>query len=137
MNSTQLNDPTISGPMVIYQHDNVPNLLKYLYNIDPAQPMTAADRAALPVFAVGSNGDLTLTYRQYSLETGITMNVQTSPDLQNWTTVSKVTTPTAGSYTLTPTGTLDANTNDPYMKIDLKPASASPRQFIRLNVTMP
>ncbi len=53
--------------------DGVPNLLKYLYGIDPSRGMTAADRAALPALGTvvsGSTQFLTLSYRQSSTETG-------------------------------------------------------------------
>jgi len=66
---------------------------------------------------------LTLTYRQYALGTGISMNVQTSPDLQTWTTIT--------NPTIIQTGT-DPNSDDPIMQAQV-PINGS-RQFIRLNV---
>ncbi len=100
-------------------------------DIDPTQIMSATDRAALPVFNVAAGGDLTLTYRQNRLLTGATIHVQTSSDLQNWTTLSSTSTP---SYTFQQVR-LDAN-NDPIMEIDVKPTGRA-GQFIRLNVTSP
>jgi fibronectin-binding autotransporter adhesin len=119
--------PTVIGPAATPENDGVPNLFKYLYDINPTRPMTAADRAALAAFSLVTNGGttyLTLTYRQYALETGITINVQTSPDLQTWTTVSNPTTTQIGT---------DPNTGDPILQVQV-PATA-PREFIRLNLT--
>jgi hypothetical protein len=136
--STQLADPSISGPTASPEKDGVPNLLKYLYNINPAAPMTASDRAALPVLGTTTTGGtiyLTLIYGRYALETGITINVQTSPNLQNWTTLGLTTgTPNSTQYIEQPTGQTDPN-GDPYMEIEV-PATGS-RKFIRLNVTQP
>jgi len=138
-NQWEASYPTLTdlSPTDTPENDGMPTLFKYLYDINPARLMTAADRAALPVLAMTGEGDLTLTFRKYSLQTGITLNVQTSTDLQTWTTATQVTNPTAGCYTLQPTGAIDPNTGDPYMKIDFKPGSASSRLFIRLNATMP
>jgi hypothetical protein len=64
--------------------------LKYLCDINPSVPMTAADRAKLPtVGAVTNSGTnyVTLTYHQNTALVGVTVNVQTSPDLQTWTTL--------------------------------------------------
>ncbi len=121
--------PAISGPAATPQGDGVSNLLKYVCNIDPARPMTAADRAALPVVGtVTTNGTryLTLTYRRYALLTGTTVNVQTSPDLVTWTTVANPTVLASGS---------DPVTGDPITQVGV-PFTGS-REFIRLNVTQP
>ena len=75
---------------------------------------------------------LTLTYRQYAAESGITINFQTSPDLQTWTTVTPTSTPV--SDTVEQIGT-DSSTNDPIIQIAV-PFSGT-REFIRLNVTQP
>jgi len=127
----QSGDPTISGPTAMPQNDGVPNLLKYLYNINPTGPMSATDRAALPTVGMTTTGGvdyLTLSFRQYALKTGITINVQTSSNLQTWTTVS----PLDISQQL---GT-DSTTGDPIMEVGVKLTGAT-KQFIRLNVTQP
>ena len=128
---------TDTTPSDTPMNDGVPNLLKYLYDIDPTRPMTNNDRAALPVFDVTDARDLTIIFREYSFESGIAIGVQTSTNLQNWTTASEASTPTPGSYTLQPTGLVDSNTGDPYMEVDFKPATISSSLFIRLNVTLP
>jgi len=112
------------------RHDGVPNLLKYLYGINPTVPMTATDRAALPVFAISttgtSAGNLTLTFRESPVVTGITISVQTSPDLQTWTTLT--------NPTIIKSGT-DTATGDPMMQVQVVPSGGT--EFLRLNVTMP
>jgi hypothetical protein len=121
--------PTIGGPDDDPQEDGVSNLLKYLFDIDPTASMTAPDRAALPVvgtMTVGKTSYLTLTYRENPTTTGITVNVQTSPDLQVWTTVT--------SPTIIQTGT-DSTTGDPILQVSV--LATTSEEFIRLNVTMP
>lgn len=129
--AAQINDATISGPNAMPQSDGVPNLLKYLYNIDPSHAMSEADKAALPVVAVETNsGDtyLTLTYRKNATAGGLTVNVQASPDLAAWTTAS----PPDLSQQM---GT-DPLTGDPIVKVGVK-TSGAPKFYIRLNVTSP
>ena len=92
--------------------------------------MTAADTAALPVTAMTTVNNipyLTLSYRQYALATGITINVQTSADLKSWQTVTPDSSQTTGT---------DPVTGDPLIE-DQVSAANSTRKFIRLNVTMP
>ena len=111
--------------------DGVPNLLKYLYHIDPTTYMTAADRAALPTVGtdtttMANTTYLTLTYREYALKSNVTVHVQSSLDLQTWTTVTP-------NYT-NQTGT-DPNTSDPIITVEVKVTNV--KQFIRLDVTSP
>lgn len=109
--------------------DGVPNLLKYLYDINPTAHLSTQDRAALPSLGFATvNGTeyLTLTYRQSSWISGLTINVQTTSDLTNWSTI-------AGSELLRQQVGVDANTGDPIMQVGVK--ATSPNQFIRLNVT--
>ena len=123
-NSTQLGNPAVSGPAATPQGDGVTNLLKYLCDIDPSRPMTAADRAVMPTLGTTADGkNLTLTYRQYVNLTGVTVTLQNSTDLVTWTVVMN-----AGP---TMVGT-DATTGDPIMQMQV-PITA-PQQFIRLNV---
>jgi hypothetical protein len=124
-----------SGPTATPENDGVPNLLKYLYDINPTVPMTETDRAALPTLGMTTTfgiANLTLTYRQYASQTGINVQVQTSPDLQTWTTVTLTSTPIA--YIVQKIGT-DSNTGDPIMQVTV-PYTGS-KEFIRLNVTQP
>ena len=127
----QLSEPNVSGPSATPQYDGVSNLLKYLYDINPARPMTATDRAALPVVGVTTVSGtqyLELTYRQNALLTGITVNVQTSTDLKNWTTANP-----PGLFQQVGT---DGTTGDPIVEVGVKTNSVA-KMFIRLNVTEP
>jgi uncharacterized repeat protein (TIGR03803 family) len=112
--------------------DGIPNLLKYLYNVNPGEPMTATDRAALPAVGIDSTANpgtqyLTLTYRQYALATGVNVVLQTSTDLKTWKNVNP---PDLAQQIGT-----DANTGDPIMEVGVVVPPNTTRQFIRLNVT--
>jgi hypothetical protein len=92
--------------------------------------MSAADRAALPTLGMATvNGTdyLTLTYRQYAFETGLTIGVQTSSDLQNWS---------PGVSTLSQQVGTDPNTGDPIMEVGV-PVNGLSKQFIRLQISQP
>jgi len=120
-NSTQMGNAAISGPTATPEGDGIPNLLKYVYNINPAQPVTTAEKAMLPVVVITGTTE-TLTYYQYSLLTGVSVEVQTSPDLQTWTTVSNT--------NITRLGT---DGSDAIMQAQVM--ITPPREFIRLIVT--
>jgi uncharacterized repeat protein (TIGR03803 family) len=125
--SYNFNSPASATP----ENDGVPNLIKYLCDINPTEPITASEDAALPLLgSVTSEGNqyVTLTYRQYILKSGITVYVQTSSDLQNWTTVN----PPDFSQQL---GT-DPNTSDPIIEVGVK-ASGTSKQFVRLILSQP
>ena len=128
------------SPTDMLQNDGIPNLLKYLYDINLSGPMSATDRAALPTMGIDTTSNpgteyLTLTYRQYALITNITVNVQTSSDLQTWMPMTLTTTAlTSTTYTLQQVNT-DLNTGDPIMQVRV--LLTNPREFIRLNVTQP
>jgi hypothetical protein len=126
--SQELANPSVSGVTVDPEGNGVPNLLKYLYDINPAAPMSPGDFSALPeVNFLTNNGVdyLTLTYRQYASAIGLTVNLQTSSDLINWQTVSP---PDFAQQVGT-----DSNTGDPIITLGVK-ANASSKQFIRLRV---
>jgi hypothetical protein len=120
--------------------DGVPTLLKYLYNINPTRPMTAADRAALPVADYGvpsgqTSSYITLTYRQYSKQTGLIIQVQTSADLKTWTPILLPGQPATPPDLTVPLGN-DPVTNDPILEVGML-ANGHNKQFIRLQVTLP
>ncbi len=77
-----------SDPSATPFKDEVPNVLKYLCHVNPNVPMTAAARANLPKAGKMTGNIATFTYHQYAQEFGVSATVQTSTDLQNWTTVS-------------------------------------------------
>jgi hypothetical protein len=125
----QLTNPAMTGQTADPGNDGVPNLLKYLFDINPTVSISTADRAALPqvsIVNVSSTNYLVLTFRENSLAGGITVSVQTSPDLVNWTTV----TPVLNTSTPIP------STNDTTVQVGV-PASSSPMLYIRLRVTSP
>ena len=124
---------TETSPSATPLNDGVDNLLKYVFDIDPVRAMTSADRAALPTVSLTTMGApateyLALTYRQNQFLNGVTVTVQTTEDLQTWTTVNP-------ADLLQQVGT-DSSTGDPIMEIGVR-VSGAQKQFIRLNVTMP
>ncbi len=126
----QLNDQSISGSTAMPENDGVPNLLKYAFNINPATAMSSADRAALPAVSLDTTTTpgtayLALTYRKYALLTNALITVQTSPDLQMWTTVTPDLSQQIGT---------DPVTGDPIMEVGVISNGAGPG-FIRLRVT--
>ncbi len=120
----QQGTPNFTGAADIPWKDGVPNLLKYLCDIDPSVPMTAAARANLPTLSKTiTGGVMTLIYHQISVPIGVNLAVETSSDLQTWTTVS--------NPVFVPNGT-DSNGNS---IIQIKIPFSGTRQFVRLNVT--
>jgi hypothetical protein len=115
-------------------HDGVDNLLKYLFDINPTEPMARTDRAALPNVGIDSTSTpgtpyLELTYRQNQMLENVTVNVQTSTDLQNWTTVNPP--------NLTQQVGTDPSTGDPFIEVGVFIQPHTSKKFIRLNVTSP
>ena len=111
--------------------DGVANLLKYFYDIDPATPMTQGDRAGLPTLGFDDTSTpgttyMVLDYRQYEYAAGISVNVQTSADLQSWTTVSP---PDIAKQ-------VGSDQGDPIMEVGVK-WNGGRSQFIRLSITQP
>jgi len=137
--------PFVGNPTATPEYDGVPNLLKYVYDIDRSGTMTGADYAAMPTLATTTIDDtsyLTLTFREYALETGVTINVQISPDLQTWTTVAVLNASLSAPLYLEPGVTVtqigndpNTTTNDPILQAQV-PMTAT-KQFMRLNVTQP
>jgi hypothetical protein len=129
--AAQMANAAVSGPTAMPESDQVPNLLKYLYDINPAVPMTTAEYAAMAATDVDTTTTpgttyLTVTYRQYAKVTGITVQVQTSTDMQNWTTVTPNISKQIGT---------DSTTGDPIIEDEV--ATTSTTEFVRLNVTQP
>jgi hypothetical protein len=124
----QQNTPGFTASTTIPWNDGIPNLLKYLCDINPSVPMSAADRAKLPTAGttkIGTTRYMTLTYHQNTALVGVTVNVLTSPDLQVWTTVTNPIFAQIGTD----------SSNDPIMQVQV-PITGT-KQFIRLNVTQP
>jgi uncharacterized repeat protein (TIGR03803 family) len=109
-------------------HDGVPNLLKFLFDINPLTPMATTDVSAMPAVAVTTISQtqyLTLTYRQSSYASGVVVQVQTSSNVTSWSA------PAAPDISQQ-VGT-DATTGDPIMQVGVKMTSSN--QYIRLYVT--
>jgi hypothetical protein len=124
-----LSNPSVSGPSATPQNDGIANAIKYLADIDPTIPMTAASYAALPaggLVTISGTQYLTLTYRRNKNIPGLTLTVQTSTDLQTWQTV----TPDATQQTGT-----DSATGDPIIQIQVK-TNGGPKMFLRLSVAV-
>jgi RHS repeat-associated protein len=118
-----------SPPTATPENDGVPNLLKYLYDINPSRPMTAADRVGLPTLGmttIGGVNYLTLTYDEYASATEVTVTVLSSTDLNTWTTPANASISEIGT---TPGG-------DFIMQAQV-PVTGTCKQFIRLQVTSP
>ena len=125
---------TALSPTATPQNDGVDNLLKYVFDINPTQPMSATDRAALPIMGIDSTDSpgieyLVLSYRQNPWISGVTVTVQTSFDLKTWTDVI----PPNFSQQI---GT-DPITGDPIVKVGVTMPPGVKQQYIRLNVTQP
>ena len=120
------------SPTATPQEDGEDNLLKYLFNVNPSQPMTPSDRAALPAVGIDATSVpgaqyLALTYRQYQLLAGVAVTVQTSMDLKTWTTVDP---PDLSQQVGT-----DTTTGDPIIEVGVLIPPNTRKQFIRLTVT--
>jgi uncharacterized repeat protein (TIGR03803 family) len=121
--------PGVTSATATPYHDGIPNGLKFLFDINPTGPMTAADRVALPALGsvvTGGTEYLTLTFREYSLA-NLQVQLQTSADMQTWTTQ-------INPDLIEQVGT-DSTTGDPIMMVGAK--TTGTKQFIRLNVVAP
>jgi hypothetical protein len=109
------------------RNDGIPNLLKYVFDIDPTVPVTAAVRAAaLPVVGTASAGtELTLTFPENQILENVNVAVETSTDMISWSPPD--------SNAITPTGNITAN-GDPIMIAQVPVTNGI--QFIRLVVTL-
>lgn len=126
--STQLSNPNFIAPASTPFNDGIPNLLKYVCDINPSGPMSVTDRAKLPTVGkttIAGTHYMTLTYHQHNALLGVTVDIQTSPDLKTWTTISQ---PTIVQMGIDSTG-------DPIEQVQVPVSGTS--QFIRLNATQP
>lgn len=120
---------SVSGPAATPQNDGTPNALKYLCDINPSVPMSAASWAALPAVGtvtVSGTQYLTLTFRQNQNIPGLTLSTQTSTDMVAWQTVTPNLTQTTGT---------DPSTGDPLIQIGVQTTGES-KMFIRLQITV-
>ena len=122
----ELADPSISGPAADPDHDGIPNLLEYAFNLNPK----AADRSGLPVLGtttVSGSQYLTLSYTQQTLTGDLTYAIQSSPDMAVWSAV----TPVPVSAVDNGNGTQTVVVRDP-VALD-----SSTHRFLRVQVSAP
>ena len=115
-------------------NDGVSAALKYVFDINPATTMTAADHAAMPTggydtSSVPDKAFVTLTYRKNAAMTGFDVSLETSDDMVNWSAV-----PTQNMLSKQISTDTTTTSNDPIMEVGA-PADGSPAQFVRLKVT--
>jgi uncharacterized repeat protein (TIGR03803 family) len=118
-----------SNPDAVTEGDGVPNLLKYVFDIDPTTPMTEAEREGLPSVGMVTSGSttyLTLDFREYRFLNGITLVLQSSTDMKTWTTV------TSPDYMQ---ANVDQASGDTIMEVGVKMTGG--KQYLRLNATAP
>jgi beta-xylosidase len=113
------------------ENDGVSNLFKYFCDINPTVPMTVANQAVLPTVGTDTTtlpgtSYLSLTYRMSALACGVTINLQGSPDLKTWTTLTPDINQQIGK---------DGVTGDPIMELGVKLVGTC--EFLRLNITSP
>ena len=96
--------------------DGLPNLLKYTWGLPPLFPATS------PVVVDTTTGHLRLTTPLNPAATDITISVEVSSDLANWTTDGT---------------TIDINTPTLLQVHDATDIGSAPARFIRLRVTEP
>jgi hypothetical protein len=112
-------------------NDGLPNLLKYVFDLNPTVPLDASTRTALPTLGMVTTSNpttkyLTLTYQQYLSLAGYSVHLQTSTDLQHWSSVTPDISQQIGS---------NSSTGDPIMEVGVIESGA--KQFIRLEITSP
>lgn len=126
------NDPMASDPAAIPFNDGIPNLLKYLFNINPLFPISATDRNALPAAGteiVGGARQLTWTFRTNAAAADVRFELQAITNFQ------------VGTWQpLTPDGiqilSREPVTGDQTIRIKVN-ASDATRKFLRLKVNLP
>ena len=74
----QLNDPNASGDLADLDRDGVPTLAEYALGMNP----TVANGLPVPI---NSGGYLTLTYAHRKAATDVTITVEATHDLKDWT----------------------------------------------------
>jgi autotransporter-associated beta strand protein len=116
-NSTNAN---LTGPDANPSGDGIPNLLKYFYGLDPA-----TNSGTPPVSTAPDNsGNLLLTFHLSKNLTGVTYQIQSSPDLLNWTNTGVQATEVSdqGAY---------------YIMQASVPLGSNPYLYLRIKVTGP
>ena len=119
----------ISGAMGDSDNDGIGNLAEFFHNPDPLTTASAADRAALPQFALepptGTPQFLTLTYRvnACALLSGIEHQLSVPLDADSWMTAAPDV-----AENLAP----DPVTGDPRVRVRFSIAPGEMKKFLRL-----
>ena len=116
----QLADPNISGDLADADRDNLQTIAEYVLGSDP----NAA--SALPI-PVNTSGYLTLTYARRKSATDVTITVEATHDLKNWTTLAPV----------EQIGVTDAGAFQMVTVRIATPMAQDAQGFLRLKVTRP
>jgi hypothetical protein len=120
-------DPTADADI-----DGLTNLHEWFFNLNPNVPLTAAERAALPVIgyepATGTIQYLTLTFRRNfrAAITSIEYQAGASPDAASWSPIVP---------NIIERISYDAVTGDPILRAKFAVAPADIKMFLRIKLT--
>ena len=127
--SSQLSNPAIAADTADPAGDNIPNLMKYALNLNPASN-GAGNLPKISIKLINGGNYLTITYNQVILAGNLLYMPEVSSDLQTWYSGPGYT----GLVSLT--NNPDGLTQTIVVR-DLQPLSANNKRFIRLTVTKP
>ena len=113
-----VSDPAIIGPNANPSGDGLSNLLKYFFGLNPAVNVSAPPTSTIP----DNSGNLVLTFRLSKNLTGVTYQIQSSPDLLNWTNTGLQ-------------GTLVSDLGAYYLMQATVPMGAGNKLYLRVAVT--
>ncbi|MGA2052570.1 MAG: autotransporter-associated beta strand repeat-containing protein, partial [Opitutales bacterium] len=111
-------NPAVTGPTANPSGDGIPNLLKYFFGLDPA-----VNAGSPPVTSAPDNsGNLVLSFRLSKNLTGVIYQIQSSPDMMNWsnTGIQGVEVSDQGTY---------------YQMQAAVPMGANPQLYLRVSVS--
>jgi len=115
---SELEDPTVSGPMADASGDGISNLLKYALGLDPT-----IETSALQVTAAIDGDQLTYGFSRLKKTPDISVTVEVSTDLSSWApTISLISSSSNGD-----------GTEDVVFQSDVA-VSSEVRQFLRIKV---
>jgi fibronectin type 3 domain-containing protein len=111
-------DANLTGPNANPSGDGIPNLLKYFYALDPA-----TNSGPPPVSTAPDNsGNLLLTFHLSKNLSGVTYQIQSSPDMINWTNTGAQ-------------GTVVSDQGTYYLMQASIPLGSNPGLYLRIKVT--
>jgi len=125
------NTTTTGATTATPENDAEMNLLKYACDVKPTETLSTADKAALPSTAlvtVSGTQYLATSFRENHYATDLTVTLETSTDLKNWS-------PVTGGNLLSQTVGTDQVTGDPIMEMGVATTGGA-KQFIRLDASI-